>query len=83
MNVKLYHKYSELDKEHQFGIEAESEIVLAWVFYHLGFLGIDSKKIWIAPFKGYDMKLIYTYKTNGCDKIARFIFKKINKIIRK
>lgn len=36
MKVKLFYKYSNLDKRNEFGIDCDEKIQLAWIFYYLG-----------------------------------------------
>ena len=89
MKVKLFYKYSNLDKRNEFGIDCDEKIQLAWIFYYLGRFnlkrnnGFSKKRMIFYPFEAFEMKLLYTYKTNSCQRIAAFIFNKINKIINK
>ena len=83
MKVDLYYTYSNLDKQHKFGIDCEDKTWLAWVFYALGTqLKGNDRTFYLAPSKGYDMKLIKTYTWNRATDVGRFIASRILKKIK-
>lgn len=88
--IKLYYKYSTLDKQHQFGIISDNpdDSIYLWVFYHIGELMGSNKlkqgKEWnIYPYNWAGTKLIGEYKPHDAIIIAKLIFNKIHKRIWK
>lgn len=76
--INIYYRYSTLDKEHCYGIEGgANDIQVNWIWYYLGQSKLSiykNSKLSFAPFKGYDQKLIKSYKQNhGAKKLAKLI----------
>lgn len=85
--MKLYYKYSELDREHQFGLvenETDGKAFPFWILFYLGSwcefaklcMGCDFT---LYPYVPQNSKLIRNYTTNDGEKQAKYIFKQIKK----
>ncbi len=86
MKVKLSYRYSELDKEHQFGVTLEEnnkehyQNMYQWLWFYLGaYLGKD-RKVRIYPF-ALD-KTLKGYNYNDAKKIAGWICNRIEKKVK-
>jgi hypothetical protein len=85
MKIYFYHKYSDLDNRHEFGVvpEYNENTYFAWVFFHLGQelqkIGLE---VYLFPYKVYSWeKPVAIYKINGADKVAKLIANRIKKIL--
>jgi len=85
--VDFYHRYSDLDNHHEFGIVDTGcgDAYFIWVFFYLGvYFGEKGKSIYMFPFKPYNWeKPVKTYNINGADKVAKLIYNRIQKILNK
>jgi len=83
MKIELSYKYSELDKQHQFGlvIDGVQENYSRWVYFYLGkHLGIKEPSIF--PYKVGEVLYDYKYLNNAEKQgslIANKIVKQLNK----
>ena len=87
MKIHFYYRWSDLDHEHQFGVvpDREYSVYFSWVMFHLGyeFAKADMSNIRLYPYRLYDQqKPEKTYTTNGADKVAKLIFKRIKKHLK-
>lgn len=92
MKVQLWHRFSELDKTHEFGIcmsDGRPSIFLTWVYFHLGLAFGDNRidpnyvKIYSFPFEGYiGESLLKEYKTTDAKNVANWIFARLFKVIK-
>lgn len=81
MKIEISHKYSNLDRELQFGlvIEGTNEIYIRWVYFYMG-------KYWnseaLHPYPFHVNKVKKRYKgCNDAERQAKMIVVYINKII--
>jgi hypothetical protein len=88
MKIELSYKYSQLDKEPQFGLMCEAESIwdeayIRWIYFYLGeFFG--GKRPRIYPFTINEGRILKNYKMcNDAKRQARLIFNKINKTLEK
>jgi hypothetical protein len=83
MEVELYYRWSKVDKQHEFSLRCEDDAYLTWIFFYLGTLSSHDKKWFmnIYPYYIRESKHIATYKVNDADLVARFIYKRIEKLI--
>jgi hypothetical protein len=82
MKVEITYQWSELDKNHQFGIslkEGENNIHYNWAWYYLGKFMADIKPKNIAIYPYSVGKQIASYKYHDANKIALLIRNKIIK----
>lgn len=83
MKVRLTYKYSELDKEHQFGLTFTEysevyEMYVRWIYFHLGRL-LGNDKITIYQFDSGKVVKEYKY-CNDAERQASLVFNKIKSI---
>ena len=84
MTIQLSYKYSDLDEDHQFGLEfigatKYDEIYIRWVYFYLGLH--TTKKPSLYPFK--NGTLYKTYKhCNDAERQAKLILNAINKQLK-
>lgn len=79
MKIEIYHKYSELDKEPQFGIEIideanQCDAYINWIWFYLGvYLGKNRPTIY--PYKPWNWnRKSKSYKNlNNAERQARLI----------
>ena len=82
MTIKLFYRYSQLDKKHQYQIVAELSYFTQWVWFYLGRLTPEE---WIFQIYSYEMtwdiqnKLLKEYKQTDARKVAWFILRRIIK----
>jgi len=91
MKIHFYHKFSELDNIHEFGVVPDNDnkhfyIHLAWIFFHLGqellIQNVPRSALSLFPYKVFSWgEPIKTYKIYGADKVAKLIVKRIIKIL--
>jgi hypothetical protein len=88
MIIELTYKYSELDKDKQFGIVFHNvyppqENYVRWVYYYLGLM-IGEKKPSIYPFamRGAKIKKEYKYCADA-ERQAKLLTNCINKLLSK
>ncbi len=78
MKIELSYQYSELDKNHQFGLVLEDEYYqpyFRWVYFYLGKYLSDNVRLY--PFNVG--KVLKNYKwCNDAEKQAKLIANKIN-----
>lgn len=84
MTIRLTYKYSNLDKEHKFGLtfmQGEAyEAYIRWVWFYLG-ERLANRKFALYPFDLNDGKILKEYQFyNDAEKQAKFI---ANKILKK
>ena len=77
--ITLTHKFSELDKRHEFGIETDVNYFEAWIWFYLG--RELNEHVYLYPYP--NGKVIMNCKTSGnaktdAKKIVRKIFKVLN-----
>lgn len=88
MKIELSYKWSDLDKEHQFGLvtTGDAQAYIQWIWYYLEvFLGTD-RRYTLYPFsltsdwqKG---KVLKSYKFHtDAERQAKLIANRINKIV--
>jgi len=82
LEIKLYIKYSELDKEMQFGLEFENAEnytgYIRWIYFHMGkYLGLNKDTIY--PFKLDSAKIIKYKYCNDAIRQAKMIVHQIQK----
>ncbi len=83
MKIELSYKYSDLDKEPQFGlvIEGVKEVYARWIYFYIG-VHIGTKKQTIYPFKRG--RILYSYKyLNDAERQGLLIVNKIKKQLLK
>jgi hypothetical protein len=85
MKIYFYHKYSDLDKVHEFGVVSDNSesAYFAWVFFYLGvYLSNESFDLRLFPYKVYSWeKPVKIYKINGAEKVAKLIVARIKRIL--
>jgi hypothetical protein len=83
--VNFYHRYSDLDKLHEFGVVDGGcgSAYLMWVFFYLGvYIGREYKKVRLFPFKIYSWENpVKIYKINDAERCAQLITQRIKKIL--
>jgi hypothetical protein len=86
LQIKVSHKYSELDKAHQFGIEIQdnqsSDIYIGWVWFYLGaYLYHYTEKVDFRLFPYNVGTVSFTYQfCNDAQRQAKMI---ANRVIKK
>ena len=87
LQIKLYHQYSELDKEHQFGVVTESNeywnSYINWIWFYMG-KKLGSKNYAIYPCSIGDAKPKRIYKNcNNAIKQANLLVNAMDSILNK
>ena len=85
--IELTYEYSELDKEHQFGIFVDDpfgrENYVRWVYYYLG-VNLGPNGITFYPYRLDSGKVINKYKfCNDAERQAKYIVKAIHRQLNK
>ena len=86
MKIHFYHRFSELDNIHEFGVVPDNDpnIYFVWVFFYLGqeFQRLNLPVLLLFPYKVFSWdKPVKTYRIIGAEKVAKLIAKRIIKII--
>ena len=85
MKIELSYNYSTLYERHEFGLISEGveEQYYRWVWYYLGSIFGNDKRLYLRPWETSFSKIIGKYKAYvSSEKQAQLIANKINKIIQ-
>lgn len=86
LKVNIYYQYSDLDKQHQFGITFDNDenyaVYIRWIYFHLGRRLSDSRDYSLYPYAVGEKIKTYEY-CNDAERQAKYIINRMIKILRK